>query len=169
MSIFEGGLFDGSSLGDLGVVTSAPEPIANLDQWRATYGDRIPTVASLRAKGVTHFMATPIGMASPGAAPTGHTFSFSANQRPSGVQAFTIYIQTSAPVPATKPSTQASPAFAEGDGLLPASTDGSSGSPKWLPWALLGGGLLIAGGVVWSSSRKPVAANRRRRRRKTKR
>lgn len=56
-----------------------------------------------------------------------------------------------------------------GDGLLP--SNGSSGAPQWLPWALVGGGILVAGGIIWAATRRraPVAANRRKRRRRRRR
>lgn len=161
--IFSRGLFDGGSLGDadLGTVIDPPQPVSNIDRYRNTYGDQVPSSAALRNKGVTHFTVTPL------TGDTGVRFAFYENGQPSGVAPAVAYTHPSAAVTPTGKDAATPPVFREGDGLLPAATtDTQNGSPKWLPWALLGGGLLVAGGIVYASAKKPVKANRKRRRRK---
>jgi hypothetical protein len=163
MSIFDNDIFGG--LGDLGALPSGAVPIASLSSLRSSFSE-LPSGAELESRGVTHYTTQERG-------PTSREFTFYDGTGRLLIGPMTLWTQAAGQANEPGASKDASPARSSGDGLLPSSVNSSSGTPSWLPWALVGGGVLAAGAIAWAVTRTPkrvaVAANRRRRRRRARR
>jgi len=169
------GIFDYNLFGEsegLGVLPTGAQPIAQIEQYRGRF-PRLLTLAALRTGGVTHFATTPPG---PGQSQQSFLYLGATGVR-KGDQLLAVP-QSELPSGPVDPEKGYNPypglAPVPGDGLLPSQLDEApgSGSPRWLPFALVGGGVALAAGIVLVATRRPARAptpNRRRKRRRSSR
>lgn len=159
--IFDADLFGAAGLGDL---PSGAAALSELARWRGMFPG-LPSDERLREQRVTAFTTEVIS-------PSQQRFNFytAAGQRVwQSTQQHRLMPESVQPAKTT-PSTPAL-APSPGDGLLPRETaPPPPGTPRWVPWVLVGGGLIVAGGIIVAGTRrKRVSANRRRRRSTTRR
>lgn len=155
--MFDADLFD--EIRGMGDLPADAIEIAMLERYRGQF-PRLTATATLRAGGVTHFTTSPsVGSV------RFRFFDGTGTQRGDQVFPVTQTLST-APVSPAKETTSAL-APLPGDGLLPSETEeAQADTPRWLPWAIVGGAVVVGGGIVVAMSRRPVAANRRRRRKR---